>query len=641
MGTEPTIPVLDPPVAGVAIPSGKDMPDTSPTRTVLACLDSGDLASAAQVLSEKGLRLRPASEWSEALNVFAELRPAAVLLDSSFLEGAGAQLCGALRRSAGRLETPVLVLCGSRHDVDRAIEAGASDIVERPLNWKVVGRRLEVLARAFLATSELESSRRKVGEAQRKVAEAWRRIEEAGRIDGLTGLPNRGHLERLLERTLLSTGPVQGSLAVLVLDIDRFTELNETLGRRGGDAILRWVAGRLGECMRRRPLDGGVSPGVMAAARLSGDEFTLVLTEATGGGSVEAFARSVQDALSVGFEVGGSQVYLSLSIGIAVASGADTDAGTLLQHAETAGYAAKRRGGGQYCFYDAELASETEARLDVDRRLRRALDKGELELHYQPLIEAGSRRVRGLEALLRWNDPERGTILPAEFIGIAESTGLMPAIGSWVLSTACRQLRAWMDGGLPPTRIAVNVSRCQLEREGFAAEVEQALADNGIDPGLLELELSERSALRTDPGILAQIRRLKGHGVRLVVDNFGTGQSSLAHLRQFSLDGLKIDRSFIRGVTRDGDSATVTAALTDLAHRFSLTVVAEGVETEAELAKVRELGCETVQGYLLSRPCSADEMRGRVMHEHGSIRLLEVSVSDAGDSRAAASAAEV
>ena len=493
------------------------------TPTVLACVETGDLATASRALAEIGFEVRGASGWSESLTLLRELRPAAVILDSSFLEGAGPQLCAALRRMSGRVETPVLALCRGRREVSRALEAGASDVVEKPLDWAVVCRRLSVLARAFLAQSEIERHRRQVGEAHRLVAEALNRVERRSRLDPLTGLPTRFHFERVLERALSRTGRERGSVAVMIVDIDRFTELNEALGRRAGDEILRQVAGRLSSCLRSRPLGSAAPPGVMAAARLSGDEFTLMLTDAGRGDRVAGFASSVLEALGAPMEIGGTQVYLSASIGAAVAASADADAELLLQHADTALFAAKGRGGGQCQLYSEALGLEAEAKLDVDRRLRRAIERGELQLHYQPLVETRGRRLLGVEALLRWNDPERGLVAPADFIPIAEDTGLMTTIGAWVLATACRQLRAWLDEGLPPMRMAVNVARCQLERGDFAAEVERVLGETRIEPALLELELSERGALRSDPTIVAQLRRLKALGVRLVVDDFGTG----------------------------------------------------------------------------------------------------------------------
>ena len=597
-------------------------PFAEPVRpAVLACVETADLPIATRWLRQLGLETRGVSGWSEALSLFRDLQPAAVLLDSSFLEGAGVQLCAALRRTSGRIETPVLALCRNRREVARALEAGASDVVDKPLDWAVVSRRLDVMVQAFLASQEVELQRRRVVEAHRLVVEARRRFDLERLTDPLTGLPNRAHFEQVLHRALRRTGPGKGSLALMIVDIDRFTGLNEALGRRAGDEILRRVAQRLKDCLRNGR-GGGAVPGVMALARLGGDEFALMTIDSTGDDHSADFAEAVRKALGDRMDVGDTPVYLSASVGVAVASEADVEAELLLQHADTALVAAKALGGGALRHYSEALGGETETKIEIDHRLRDAPGRGQLSLHYQPLVQAASRRLVGVEALLRWNDPERGAVPPADFIPIAEDTGLILPIGTWVLETACRQLRAWLDEGLPPLRMAVNVSRCQLERGDFASEVERVLGETSLDPALLELELSERGALRSDPTIVAQLRRLKALGVRLVVDDFGTGESAIAHLCRFPLDGLKIDRSFVQGLDQEGASFTITAAVAAMAHRMNLTVVAEGVETEAELARVSACGCETVQGFLFARPVAADELRSRLKVGECGVELL-------------------
>jgi diguanylate cyclase (GGDEF)-like protein len=615
--TTAATPVLDLPTAP---PSAQ--PSAEALRpAVLTCVETADLPIAGRWIRQLGLEVQSVTGWSEALSLFRELQPAAVLLDSSFLEGAGVQLCAALRRTSGRIETPVLALCRNRREVARALEAGASDVVDKPLDWAVVSRRLDVMVRAFLASQEVERQRRRVVEAHRLVAEARRRFDLERLTDSLTGLPNRVHFEQVLHRALRRTGPGKGSLALMIVDVDRFTGLNEALGRRAGDEILRVAARRLKDCLRSRS-GGGAVPGVMALARLGGDEFAVMTIEATGRDRSAEFADAVRAALGARMEVGDTPVYLSVSIGVAIASEADAEADLLLQHADTALVAAKATGGGGLRHYSEALGGETETKLEIDRRLRDALEKGELRLHYQPLVQPANRRLVGVEALLRWNDPERGPVAPADFIPIAEDTGLILPIGTWVLETACRQLRAWLDEGLPPLRMAVNVSRCQLERGDFAAEVQRVLGETGLDPALLELELSERGALRADPAVVAQLRRLKALGVRLVVDDFGTGESAIAHLQRFPLDGLKIDRSFVQGLTDGEASFTITSAVAAMAHRMKLTVVAEGVETEAELARVNDCGCEMVQGFLFARPVAADELRSRLKVGEGVVELL-------------------
>ncbi len=559
-------------------------------------------------LAAFGLHTHRASGWGEALALARELRPAAVLLDSGFLEGAGPQLCGALRRSWGPSEMPVLAICGGPREVKWALSAGASDIVERPPNWDLVGRRLLALASAQRTTAELEHNRRQLAQAHVALADGRRKFEQENLIDSLTRLPNRFQIERILERALLADA---GPVALIALDLDRFSELNETLGRKTGDEILRLSAERLTACLKNLPGRGGAGPGLMSAARLGGAEFAIVLRDSDAA-RLAGLARFVLDALGKRMTVGDHQLHLSASLGIAVAAQPNVAPETLLRHAETAMYQAKRAGGGQSHVYHPDLGITAESRLNMGRRLLEVFERGALELHYQPLLAAESRRVLGVEALLRWNDPERGWIPPAEFIPVAETMGLMGEIGVWVLETACGQLRAWLDDGLPQIRIAVNVSRRQLEIGDFAAEVKRVLCETRLDPALLELELSERGALHRDPQIMAQLRRLKAIGVRLVVDDFGTGETAVSQLRGHDLDGLKIDGSFVRDSLGE-DGPVLTAAMTAMGRHLSLHVVAEGVETEAELVKMREYGCHAVQGFLFSHPLPPAELRRRIM----------------------------
>jgi EAL domain-containing protein (putative c-di-GMP-specific phosphodiesterase class I) len=274
-------------------------------------------------------------------------------------------------------------------------------------------------------------------------------------------------------------------------------------------------------------------------------------------------------------------------------------------------YSARFGGGGCYRFYNEAFTGAAQSRLGMDRRLRSAFDRRELELHYQPVVEAGTRRVLGVEALLRWVDPQSGPVSPADFVPVAEDTGLMTPIGTWVLETACQQMKSWIDEGLPPMRVAVNVSRCQLERGDLAAEVQRVLKETGLSPELLELELSERGVLRGDPAILAQLRRIKRLGVRLVVDDFGTGQTGMSYLTQFDLDGLKIDRSFVKGMLKNDQDDALTAAMIAMAQRLKMDVIAEGVETEAQRERICEYGCQAIQGFLYSRALPASQLRGR------------------------------
>ncbi len=606
------------------VPHARD--EGSPSRSkcgtpLLVCADATALRSGRSALESAGFAVSRAAGWTEALALSQELQPGVVLVDDAFPTGDGGRLCEALRRLPGGSELPVLMICRNRASIDRALEAGATDVVGKPLDWQVVSRRLARLEKAFRTTQELEHSQAMLAEARRVAADASVRLEGQGAFDSLTGLPSRAHLDRLVERALASSRHAGAGVAVLFLDLDRFTEINDSLGRQGGDEALKQVAHRLAECLRKTDLLGRHAPGYLqAAARLSGDEFALMLTGVLDEEALSRFARVVLDMLSRPIPVGGTEVFLSASIGISFSSGPGSPS-KLVQEAETALYEAKKRGGATFWLYRASLSGAAESKLGLDRRLRAAFDRGELCLYYQPVVESSSGRVVAAEALLRWADPSRGLVSPLEFIPVAEDTGLMTTIGAWVLRQASRQLRAWMDGGLPAIRMAVNVSRCQLRRGDFPATVQRVLEEVGLDPWLLELEISERGALRDEPAILAQFRELKTMGVRIIVDDFGTGQSGIAFLRQFPLDGLKIDRSFVRHLTEDLDDAAIISAIIAMAHRLRLDVVAEGVEQQAQADILREYGCADVQGYLFSRPLPSQEFCRTVQARDGMAHL--------------------
>jgi diguanylate cyclase (GGDEF)-like protein len=486
-------------------------------------------------------------------------------------------------------------------------------VVEKPVDWSVVSRRLLCLYRGFRASEEVERSQRTLHEARRLVAEAWEKIDRQGSTDALTGLPNRARLDEVVERALARGRNSGLRVALLFVDIDRFTEINETLGRRGGDEVLRAVARRLLDCLR----SGGWPQGLGLAARISGDEFALMLGTEMSNEQLSLLAESLLASISRRMTVNGTDCYLSASLGVAVASSHQMEAEALLQQAETAMYSARCSGGGCCRFYSEAFNGAAHSRLGMDRRLRLAFERRELELHYQPVLEAGTRRVLGVEALLRWMDAERGPVSPSEFVPLAEDTGLMMSIGTWVLETACAQLKSWIEEGLPPIRVSVNVSRCQLERGDLALVVERVLKETGLPPELLEIELSERGALRGDPAILAQLRRIKRLGVRLVVDDFGTGQTGMSYLKQFDLDGLKIDRSFIDGMLRSDQDDALTAAMVVMAQRLKMDVTAEGVETEAQRERICEYGCQAIQGLLYSQALPAAELRDRLDLTHG------------------------
>jgi diguanylate cyclase (GGDEF)-like protein len=607
---------------------GLRQPSADVGRTILVCADPSVLSAGQAALAEAGFQTARPEGWAEALSLFDRLRPPAVVVDGAFLDGSGPRLCAALRRKSGPVEVPMLALCAGKRDVKRALEAGANDVAEKPLDWSIVSRRLLCLYREQKANTQSERLRQLLREAHKSEFEAREQMARQTLIDPLTGLPSRLGLYRILQRNLTRARTAEIGVALLTVDLDGFTDINETLGRAAGDGVLSQVAERLSTGLRNLRVGAGQAPGLMLAARVGGDEFALMLTGSVDCENLSSLGRALLDGLARPLAAGGTEVHLRASLGVAVAQGDATDPGELLQHAETAMYEAKRRGGGQLLAYSASLRCAADYKLGMDRRLRAAFENRQLLLHYQPVIEPATRRILGTEALLRWKDGENGWVSPAEFVPVAEETGIMVPIGTWVLETACRQLRTWIDGGLPAIRIAVNVSRCQLERGDLASEVERVLAATGLEAGLLELEISERGTLRSEPGIVAQLRKLKALGVRIVVDDFGIGQSAIAYLKQFPLDTLKIDRSFIVGAEAGGDDAVIVSAIVAMAHRLGLGIVAEGVETEGQLSSATSLGCEAVQGFFYSRALPPSDFAAAV--EIDELRMPSLRASVAG-----------
>jgi diguanylate cyclase (GGDEF)-like protein len=427
--------------------------------------------------------------------------------------------------------------------------------------------------------------------------------------DSLTGLPNRRMYRSRLEQAVLHARRWDGLVATCFLDLDGFKRVNDTLGHSCGDQLLGQVAERLMGCVR--PGDpvarAGSDEGLTAVSRLGGDEFTFLLAGISDAQDAGRVAHRVLEALRKPFTLDRHEVFATASIGISIFPFDGEDAETLLMNADTAMYWAKDRGRSNYQFYSKSMNEVARRKFELEGRLHRALDCDELSLRYQPVREAVSGRIVGAEALLRWEDPETGPVSPNEFVPISEETGLIVAIGEWVLRTGCAQLQAWRDAGLRPIRMAVNVSGHQLRHPSFVETVAQALQETGLSPVYLELEVTESTMMQGDDVTVAAFQKLGELGVGVVLDDFGTGYSSLSYLRHLPIDRLKIDQSFVAELPRNREDAALTAAIIAMAHSLQLSVVAEGVETLEQAEFLRELGCDDLQGYLFSQAVPAEE----------------------------------
>ena len=411
--------------------------------------------------------------------------------------------------------------------------------------------------------------------------------------DALTRLPTRTHFETQLAAMVVRCDASQTKLALLFIDLDGFKPVNDTFGHSAGDRVLQSVGKRLKECAQ----SGDV------VSRVGGDEFLVLIAEASSQDGVAHRAQKIVDALSQPFDLDDRQVGIGCSIGIAFYPDNGQHA-KLVSRADAAMYAAKRAGGAGFCFFVPAMEDDARERFDILRDLRLALENNELELFYQPKIDAASGKVTAAEALLRWKHPTRGMVPPAVFIPIAERFGLIRSIGQWVIDDACRQARVWLDKGLK-MRVAINLSAVQMRQEDIVARIEGALARNNVDPSLLTCEITESVAMEDTKATQATFRELGAAGIHLSIDDFGTGYSSLAYLRKLPAEELKIDRSFVMDVEFSADARAVVDAVVKLAHALSLRVVAEGVENERQQRILVQLGCDELQGFLFAKPMTA------------------------------------
>jgi diguanylate cyclase (GGDEF)-like protein len=424
-------------------------------------------------------------------------------------------------------------------------------------------------------------------------------VREAFR-DSLTGLPNRALFMDRLAHALARSERVGVNVAVLFLDLDRFRILNETLGHEIGDRLLVEVGHRIAGCLR--PED--------TVARLGGDEFALLIEETADLAGAAALAERVSAELQRPFLVDGRDVLISASIGIALTGGGSMQPDEVLHNADLAMYQAKAEGRARYELYQPGLSVSTRERLDLQSDLRAAGVRRELTLRYQPVVTLSTLRPVEVEALIRWDHRRRGALLPADFIALSEETGLIVPMGQWVLREACRQARTWQIDGVDGSEliVGVNLSATQFERDALAEELAAILRETGLDPKRLQLEVSEAVLTRDDPRMLGRLETLKAIGVRLAIDDFGSGDASLSYLRRLPVDCLKIDRSLVKGVGYETEDTAIIRAVTTLARSLGILVTAEGVETAEQLAQLRAVGCDQGQGYYFARPVSADRL---------------------------------
>lgn len=525
------------------------------------------------------------TESPRALDLVANERPDVVLLDLNMPQVNGFEILTTMRADSRFKHIPVIVLTSSNDSETKlkALRLGASDFLAKPVDSSELALRL----RNTLA------------------AKAYQ--DRLAYYDELTNLPNRRlFMDRV--RWAFQRSERDGTKgAVLHVDLDRFKQVNDTLGPRVGDLLLESVARRLQQFVREVDTVSRVDPNDPSLARIGGDEFTVVLADIARAENAATVAHRVLAAFEEPFNVEGHDVFVTCSIGIGIFPDDGADIDTLLKHADIAMHHAKQHGGNTCEFYSAEMNARAMERLSLENRLRTALERDELFLVYQPKVEFATGNIIGSEALLRWQSPELGLVSPLQFISLAEETGLIVSIGKWVLETACKQNRAWHQAGHESLRVSVNVSGRQFRDREFIEKIRDVLASSQLEAQFLTLELTESLIMDNAKENVEALHQIKEMGITLSIDDFGTGYSSLSYLRRFPLDELKVDRSFVQQIPENADDVAITTAIIAMAHSLRLAVVAEGVETEEQLQTLKGQGCDEYQGFFFSKPVPKDE----------------------------------
>lgn len=439
--------------------------------------------------------------------------------------------------------------------------------------------------------------------------QAQERLSFLANFDSLTGLPNRALFRDRLAQAMEAAQRSGTPMALMFLDLDNFKLVNDSLGHAAGDQLLQHVADALRGCLRAGDTVTPRQASPVTVSRLGGDEFTVIVQGIGSPEDAAIIARRILDTLEEPVRIRDTELHVSASIGIALFPGLQVDLDGLIRHGDMAMYRSKLRGRGTYSFFSSEMSAEVAARLALENDLRRAVERQEFVLHYQPKADLASGEITGVEALIRWHCPGRGLIAPDRFIGVLEDSALILPVGAWALRTACADLAAWDRAGLPPLNLAVNLSARQFRQPFLARFVLDTLQDEGLAPQRLELELTERLLMEDNAATRDVLGALAAMGVRVAMDDFGTGHSSLSYLKRFDIDTLKIDRSFVSELPHDAEDLAIAAAIVAMGRSLQMRVVAEGVETEAQADCLARLGCDEVQGYLLSRPLSAAQFQ--------------------------------
>jgi diguanylate cyclase (GGDEF)-like protein len=567
------------------------MSAAAPTAPIAIIADDEDLGRLllAETAAESGLAAQSFDNGMEALHAALSQEVAIVLLDVDMPGMDGYAVCRRLRAEPRFATVPIVMVTGHEDSgaISRAFEAGATDFISKPVNWSLLPRRLAYILRN---------------------AAAAERIERLAYFDTLTGLPNRQRCIDTAERLFADAAAAQQRVAVIYADLNSFKRVNDTFGHSVGDAVLKDVASKLARVLA--PFQAAHDS--VSVARFGGDEFVVLVGAAQADSIALEIASACAAVLSDPIVHDGLEFYSAPSIGIAVYPDDGSDVATVLKHADTAMYQAKAGASGSIVMYTAAMSARLRDWLDLEGRLRRAVQEDQLRLAYQPKFRVRDTRLVGVEALLRWCDAEHGEIPPTRFIEIAEDSGLIIDLGGWVIRAACRQLREWQDAGLT-VPVAINVSGKELLHGDPARVIETEAAAAGVSTSLIEVEITESLLVKDSARVRDALARLRELGCRIALDDFGTGYSSLAYITRFPPDRIKIDKAFVQNLDRSAGDAAIANAILSLGESLKVTITAEGIERPGQLEWLRKRGCHEVQGFLLSRPLAARELVQRYL----------------------------
>jgi diguanylate cyclase (GGDEF)-like protein len=556
----------------------------SPRVAIIADDEATGRLLLAQAAEQLGLTPLAFDNGAQALEAALARDVGLLLLDVDMPGMDGYAVCRRLRTETRLAAVPIVMVTGHEdaEAIDRAFQAGATDFISKPVNWSLLPRRLEYILRN---------------------AAAAERIERLAYYDPLTGLPNRQRCIETAEVLFAEAEAAADAVAIIYLDLNSFKRVNDAFGHSFGDAVLRTVAARLTEALR----DFEIGKGHLSVARFGGDEFVILLRHAEAHSLALQAAERCREAFRDPILYDGLEFYSAPSIGLAVYPQDGADVATVLKHADTAMYQAKSGASQAICIYSPAMSSRLRNWLDLDSRLRHALQDERLALLFQPKFRLQDLKVTGVEALLRWCDAEHGDIPPSRFVEIAEDSGLIIELGNWVIRAACRQLRAWRDQGIGMP-LAINVSGKQMLHGDVAAIIEAEAAAAGVPASLIEVEITESLLINDSSATREALERLRSLGCRIALDDFGTGYSSLAYIARFPPDRIKIDKAFVHHVDQAARDGAIASTILALGQSLNIVVTAEGIERPGQLEWLRARGCQEGQGFLLSHPLSAAQI---------------------------------